>query len=181
MLTCHLPPRPLRVRQPQYRYAPQFTVQTLLHVKPLCLLDCCWWAKSNTTSASTQLMLLPHLLSAWGRVGVLAKSRYVLAAFQTFSRPPVTGRPCRVSSFSMTFHLPTCFSLSIGVYLRSMIFTLGKLLRFSSAIRNSASFLGLGFFTRNPSSAFAESMLSMEGSGMRTPVSCITRFIILKM
>lgn len=120
----------------------------------------------------------PELGSALSGISGPTNSHAHFSGFQAFSRPPVTGRPCRLNSISMTFHLPTCFSLSIGVYLRSRIFTLGKLIRFSSALRDCANFLGLGFFTRNPSSALVEFISSMEGSGMRRPVSCVTRFMI---
>ncbi len=124
-----------------------------------------------------------HLpLSIWIIIGLSfcspGQRSYTLLRPQACWWPPVTGKPCLINSSSMTFHLPTSFSLSMGVYLRSIILTLGRFLSASSAMRDCASFFGLGFLAKNPCSPLPDLMPSTAGSGMRTPVSCITRLRI---
>lgn len=48
---------------------------------------------------------------------------------------PVTGKPLLSNSLSITFHLPTAFSRSIGVNLLFNSCTFGRLVNLSSASR----------------------------------------------
>ena len=92
---------------------------------------------------------------------------------------PETGSPLSLSSASMTFHLPTRFSLSMGVSLLGSILTFGRLASVSFFIRTSARDFGFGlsvlrWWTRIDRSVFA---LPMTGSGIRCPVSWVMRFM----
>jgi hypothetical protein len=89
---------------------------------------------------------------------------------------PVTGRPLLMSSSSITFHLPTCLCLSIGVCLPWWTVTLGKFSVFSCS--DCHSLLGSGLILRpawRPSMVVA---FEITESRTRWPVNCCTRLRI---
>jgi hypothetical protein len=88
---------------------------------------------------------------------------------------PVTGRSRLCNSCSMIFHLPTLFSLSIGVTLLSNTLTFGRARRSSFCLRASTIFRGLGGVTRCVSKACTVLEELIAESGIRTPVNCRVR------
>ena len=82
---------------------------------------------------------------------------------------PRTGSPLSFSSASITFHLPTSFSLSTGVSLLSMIVKLGRLASVSFILSVSAIFFGFGptSLAMTSTSTSQVLLLLMTGSGIR--------------
>jgi hypothetical protein len=88
---------------------------------------------------------------------------------------PVTGKSRLFNSCSIIFHLPTLFSLSIGVTLLSNTQTFGRARRSSFCLRASTNFRGLGGVIRCVSKACAVLEELIAESGIRTPVNCRVR------